>query len=328
MPFQQTRFIMYKLILPFLSLCFFLSAQEEILPEEIVFSDSIIAPSLQMISSDELLPDPPELIKKTKSPTLAVGLSMLLPGLGHYYLGENQKANELLSSAILTGAGMYASRNDPNFSQLTGSSLGAIGAYSIFSAYRDTFAFNGQVLQHMPRDTFADLAKAPFQWSVIKKPEVWGGVLGSLTIASTLSYFVFVKNMGASAHENTRIVMPFSAMPIAISEEAIFRGLLQTSFLQKMPAWSAITLSSLVFGAAHIPNAKQLDENMQNRYYTFSLPLITSLGAYMGWLTYKNNSLKESVAVHAWYDFALFLTKAFAQASIGEPTHFCYGFTF
>ena len=98
-----------------------------------------------------------------------------------------------------------------------------------------------------------------------------------------------------------------------------------------MPPIGGITLSSLIFGAAHIPNAAEMSQDDRRRYYTFGLPLITGLGAYFGWLTYKNNSLKESVAVHAWYDFILMGLGALASEAVvptGRPTHFSLAIPF
>lgn len=179
----------------------------------------------------------------------------------------------------------------------------------------------------LPRNDFKQLAAAPFQWSVLRKFEVWGGCVGALAIGGTVVYFAFSSKPVAIV--DTTYVLPCSALPIAISEESVFRGLLQTVLSEKLPPWGAITLSSLAFGAAHIPNAKLLDPSLQKRYYTVSLPLITSLGAYLGWLTYKNHSLKESVALHTWYDFTLMLAGVLAtKAAIEEPTHMTHSWDF
>ncbi|HRW58606.1 MAG TPA: hypothetical protein P5048_03175 [Chlamydiales bacterium] len=35
-------------------------------------------------------------------------------------------------------------------------------------------------------------------------------------------------------------------------------------------------------------------------------------------MTYKNNSLKESVALHSWYDFIIFAISASASESISH----------
>jgi hypothetical protein len=65
-----------------------------------------------------------------------------------------------------------------------------------------------------------------------------------------------------------------------------------------------------------------LDKQDRWTYYTFGLPFIGAFGAYMGWLTHDNRSLKESVAVHTWYDFTLFALSAFGapSAMISKPS--------
>lgn len=68
-----------------------------------------------------------------------------------------------------------------------------VGFYNVYAAYRDARKFNhfeGYSYQ-MPIDSGFDLALAPFQWSVVRKPEVWGGLLGALTAVSVLSYFTY-----------------------------------------------------------------------------------------------------------------------------------------
>lgn len=309
-------------------------------PEELSLFDTkelLGARDLESISLDPIaLPmiepaiDSIPKIKKTKSPFIATILSSLLPGLGHYYLGEARTASELLGGTLLGGAGVYLSRKDPYLFMTSIFTMQAVASYSVFAAYRDTKLYNGAILPNMPREDFKRLAAAPFQWSVLKKPEVWGGFLGALTIGSVISYFTF-PDMHIASVRPTVYVLPLSALPIAIGEESMFRGFLQTVLSDSMPAWGAITLSSMLFGAAHIPNAMLLEPQYRQRYYLFSLPFVTGLGAYMGWMTHKNRSLKESVALHMWYDFTLMGVSALASTAaigLGGPAllHYCFEF--
>jgi membrane protease YdiL (CAAX protease family) len=144
----------------------------------------------------------------------------------------------------------------------------------------------------MPTESFKDLALASFQWSVLKKSEVWGGFLGMLALGGAISYFARPKTPAAShlvcSLSHARFITPLAAFPISIGEESIFRGFLQSALLESLSPWGAITTSSLVFGAAHIPNALAIDSGERWRYYAFSLPLITTIGGYLGYLSYKN----------------------------------------
>ena len=104
---------------------------------------------------------------------------------------------------------------------------------------------------------------------------------------------------------------------------------MQSSIAEATSPWGGIAVSSLVFGAAHIPNAMLLEEEDRWRYYAFSLPLITSMGAYFGWMTHKNTSIQESVALHTWYDFVLFAASAWGpQAMIPRRPQFALSVPF
>ena len=122
---------------------------------------------------------------------------------------------------------------------------------------------------------------------------------------------------------------PLSAFAVGIGEEAFFRGYLQPSISEISNRKVGLVSSSLLFGAAHIPNGMSLSSRNQRKYYSTMIPFITCFGAYFGWLTQKNNSLKEAVAVHAWYDFFIFLGSSLAAGSIkdAEPS-FQLNFTF
>jgi len=196
-------------------------------------------------------------------------------------------------------------------------------SYGIYAAYRDVRSYNGQsgYLYEMPTDSFTDIKLAPFNLYVLKKPEVWGALLGSLVLAGTVSYFVFHDISEVECNFSEESLFPLTAFSVGMSEESLFRGYLQPMLSEYFSPWGGIAISSLLFGAAHIPNAILLPEEIRWRYYSFSLPLITSMGVYLGWLTYKNNSLKESIALHSWYDFVIFAAGSLATSSVitGTP---------
>jgi membrane protease YdiL (CAAX protease family) len=256
------------------------------------------------------LPEPT--FKPQKNAAIAVSLS-IIPGLGHYYLGDNAEGTQLLGGALAScGATIaLASTDQWAWIDMAGASASSVWSYGFYAAYRDTKRFNGTAPGFTPQETYLQLTAAPFQWSVLKKPEVWGGYLVALTTAATVSYFAF-----ADAAFYTQ---PLIAVPVAVGEESFFRGCLQSALLDALPPWAAITTSSLLFGAAHIGNAEFLPEEDRRAYYTHSIPLITALGAYMGCLAYENRSLRECTAFHMWYDFTLFsLALAGGEAMIGD----------
>lgn len=265
--------------------------------------------------------------KRQKNTFIAVGLSAIFPGLGHLYLGEMETASGLLGSTGLGFAGVRLSELSHSNDWMYSSGIMTVQtawSYGLYAAYRDVRAHNGlQYSYKMPTDTFLDLTAAPFSWSVMKKPEVWGGVLGSLVVASGVGYLAtrYKQKWHASASIGERI-SPIFAFPIGIGEEALFRGFAQSILSEWLTPWGGIALSSVLFGAAHIPNAWGASAREQRAYYGFVIPWLTLFGVYDGWLTYKNRSMKESVAIHAWYDFILLAGAAAGQAAIGKRADF------
>lgn len=303
--------------------------QEEIVPNVTAFdSVSIIQEPLQF---EQIQLPPPRIKTSSKSPFLAVSLASLFPGLGHVYLGDMKTAGALAGSTGLgMGLGAYSKTREaiPITSLVT---VNTAWYYSIYSAYRDVRIYNQDrgYIYKMPTDSFGELASAPFNFRILKKPEVWGGFLGFMALAAGTSYFAYPQEAQIHHNLSTGIELPFLALPIGIGEEALFRGFLQPYFSETLSPWGGITLSSLMFGAMHIPNALFLPAEHQWRYYSFSLPLITTMGAYFGWMTHKNRSLKESVSLHTWYDFSIFTAGLLAsQAAIPGKRTFAIAIPF
>ena len=289
--------------------------------QEIVALDSTSVFQEPFTSSDLQIP-PPRIELSRKSPSLAANLS-IIPGLGHVYLGDYKTAGGLFGSTCLGLSAGVASAAANNLSTLVPSAVTVqnIWFYGIYAAYRDARLFNG--LSHysykMPTDNLIDLAAAPFSWKVIKKPEVWGGLLGALGVGITAGYLMSSETADAHLHLSPFMQAPFLALPIGIGEESFFRGYLQSQLAEVFSPAVGIALASLAFGAVHIPNARMIAPELRWRYYSVSLPIITGLGAYFGWLTHKNHSLKESVALHMWYDFVIFTAGYLASRASATP---------
>ena len=79
-----------------------------------------------------------------------------------------------------------------------------------------------------------------------------------------------------------------------IGEELFFRGLLQLGLTTFVDVWLAILLVSLVFGLAHAVS-----------FLYCILAFIVSL--YLGFLFVHTNNLVVPIAVHALYDFFVFM---------------------
>jgi membrane protease YdiL (CAAX protease family) len=77
-------------------------------------------------------------------------------------------------------------------------------------------------------------------------------------------------------------------------EELLFRGLFQLGLSIVLDVWLAVLLTSLLFGLAHAATPT----------YCF-LAFVISL--YLGWLFVLTGNLLVPIAIHALYDFCVFL---------------------
>ena len=261
-----------------------------------------------------------------KRPWLATSLSILMPGLGHVYLGDYQTAGGLFTSSSL-GVGAAQVKELEVDALVT---VQNIWMYGIYAAYRDARAYNGNrgYRYQMPMDSLKDLSTAPFRPSILKKTEVWGGILGYIGLSLVVEYFAFPQCIKGEINEQ-KSVSPVVALPVGIGEEAGFRGWMQSALSESLNPWGGILASSLIFAAAHTGNASALPSGDQWRYYAAGLPLIGAFGVYAGWLTHKFHSLQESTAAHTWIDFTLFLAEALSRSSIqGKNYRFNFGMVF
>jgi membrane protease YdiL (CAAX protease family) len=75
-----------------------------------------------------------------------------------------------------------------------------------------------------------------------------------------------------------------------IGEEALFRGVVQSALLGRLPGWAAVLVTAAAFGAAHA--------------LTLTYAVLAALvGAYLGWLHLASGNLLVPILAHALYDF-------------------------
>ena len=197
-------------------------------------------------------------------------------------------------------------------------------SYGIYAAYRDVRKHNGQFgyQYKMPMESFDELAMAPLSLKILKKPEVWGGLIGEFALAIAVAYFTLPKEHVKKASLRP-VLSPFMSFPIGLGEEALFRGFLQSCLSEFLTPWGGIVVSSLLFGTAHLSNTIGMSSKDRKEYYRLAIPLITTGGFYYGCLTYKNHSLQESVALHTWYDFIVIGLGSFAGEAIFTRSATC-----
>lgn len=309
----------------FLTTLFAINSEVQLAPsyEQENLTAQNITVSSPDFSSKDLVFNSPHLVEpERKSVAWAVTLSGTFPGLGQIYLGDVQKASWQTGSGVLAGGLIFVKNSNIAVPGLF--TFSNLSRYSVYSAYRDARIYNHNhgYQYKMPTDSFASLLTAPFSPSIMKKREVWGGILGFLALGTAVQY-AFSPNTSTSVSPKE---IPFMAFPVAIGEESYFRGFLQPVLSEYTSPKTGIYLSALAFGAAHIPNAFQLEPEDQADYYLFSLPVITAFGVYAGWLTQKTLSLREAVAIHAWYDFAIFSLNLLAPKTKATKEQ-CYAFS-
>lgn len=259
-----------------------------------------------------------------KNPVIAVYSNLIIPGLGHAYLKDFKTASCVFGTS-LAGYGAILNRHTSELGMVIVSNT---LFYELYSSYRDVRLINQNIgyKYQMPTDSFLDLCLAPFNYKVLKKPEVWGGLLADFAVVLGVGYLMDKLDKNISRKISLKDASPLMAFPVGIGEEAMFRGFMQSALSERFSPKGGIALSSIAFGAAHIPNAYGLPKSERKSYYAVAVPYITLAGAYYGWVTYRNNSLKESVALHTWYDFTLFALDRFWNRSIipsairGKPT--------
>ena len=69
-----------------------------------------------------------------------------------------------------------------------------------------------------------------------------------------------------------------------VMEEVVFRGYLQSALARRMPAWAAITITSILFMLGHGPTI------LWPMYFVYSVA--------WGWIFVHTRSLKASIAIH------------------------------
>lgn len=182
---------------------------------------------------------------------------------------------------------------------------------------------------YAPADTLDDLVAAPFNIQVMKRPEVWAGLLAMLGAGVAVSLAVD-DQLGAGDLETAFDQRPnvFGFRPrrsvgysvgiaaqaglfyqVAIAEEALFRGLIQSSWVRAHGETWGWLEASMVFGAAHAFNILLLPREDWGAYLGVGVPFITALGTYLGWVYREGDySLAPPVALHFWYDLLLSAT--------------------
>jgi len=80
------------------------------------------------------------------------------------------------------------------------------------------------------------------------------------------------------------------AILAGLGEEALFRGLIQTSIASSLGVWAGLGITSVLFGLLHLVTR------------TYAV-IATMFGVYLGWLYLATGDLFVAVVAHSLYDF-------------------------
>ena len=192
---------------------------------------------------------------------------------------------------------------DESFFNLTRHGLYYMRLIEIYSTYRNLHARTASTNKVKPKQTsIPSLAMSPFKWHYLKNPWVYA----PLAIAGGVSFLFSPSEkplsdaqeivMFGNRYSPYRALFLFSAtvayqqVLTATGEEMYYRGIVQTELTERLNPNVALAISSLLFGAWHIPN-KGLKISIG----------ATVAGGYFGY-RYRSNGydLGEVIATHFW----------------------------
>lgn len=252
---------------------------------------------------------------------------LLFPGLGQLCLGRTQEGAAIASVAAADAAtasvAAVRSKGPPLAHPAVNVPLLAFQETYLFAAaniaIREDLA--GQKL-YAPQDSLADVAAAPFNIEVLKRPEIWAVLIGGVAAYIGVSFLIedelTVANVGNDANVFGK-TLPFVTggplglaafagldLQVAVGEEALFRGVIQSGISRKVGKTGGLLLGTLIFGAMHVGPAFTLDGEDRRNFLRYRLPAVVAAGAYFGWLYQRSDySLAPPTAMHFWFDFLL-----------------------
>jgi membrane protease YdiL (CAAX protease family) len=264
----------------------------------------------------------------------------LLPGGGHFYLGDPATG---ITYATLTGIFLATGaevtrRNDElgrddelNVPSIVGQK---VWEYSVFTTFREAARRAGVDLRAEGFDDTptSSLLLAPFdpdqflRWPVLGAALLGvagaalahddeGGRLNDVTRARMLGSD-FDRDDATALYMGSAFLVSLGA---GTAEEGLFRGALQPILQDRWGRTAGLWATSGIFGAAHIVGGDG-GPNVGGALFA------TAAGAYLGWLYNRDgNRLAGPIAAHFWYDFMLF---AASWALDPDDTPFGFGVDF
>lgn len=281
----------------------------------------------RLSADDPVYPAESEAAERQRSRKCSDYWGILIPGLSQLCRGKNIEGTALIAAgAIELGTGIAVGR-ERGFEH-PGSAIPLVAVQDTW-VYANVEPFIDRDLSqrslYTPQDSLADMLAAPFNIQVMKRPEVWAGtlLLLGIGIGATVLLEGDIDTSRAGDDPNVfgrtfdrRIGYPLGIgvgaglfSHVAVAEEVMFRGVLQSGIARRRGPFQGWLIGSLGFGLTHSLNILALPEDDRRDYLLYAVPVITLLGSYMGYAYHKADySLSVPVAIHFWYDLLLTTT--------------------
>ena len=279
---------------------------------------------------------------------MALAAYALVPGLGHWQLGLPVEGCVIFGAWLGTRAlgerlmppVFYPGLPDHRMSLFSLISA-SIYRLQLFDSYQEARIRHGESGYPVPLDriTPLELIMAPFlpaQWTdggvwvlpaialmsqAVRLSDRPAGTLDALaarrvtsgkTVMSAQEAFVLQLLAGTAI-----------ALQAGVSEEALYRGVLQTELERRLGLWPALFLASAAFGYAHVGGIN-VDKTPWGQFLGTAM-----LGAGFGYLYHvSGNDLAKPVAAHVYWDAIVIATRGIEaqQQPLNNPLGFSYRF--
>lgn len=281
-------------------------------------------------------------IKTKKSLNAAFWWGLFVPGGGYFYLGETAKGLSYFSStAGLLGWGIGINHKKAD-GEINTPLIYAqqLHVAQIYLSYREAhFRFLTEEEKRgkkilLERSSLSQLASAPFKTENLKNPWVIGFALlgaglnyASARIDGAKKDFSDISHVQILGERFSRApgfgVYSAYWIPISlgagVSEEALFRGMVQTEWEERWGKRKGLLAASALFGAAHFDGKR---ESIGNVLFA------AVAGLFLGWrFQEKNYQLGEPIAEHFWFDAIAGTTLYFADPDnnpLGAKVEFAF----
>jgi hypothetical protein len=277
----------------------------------------------------------------------ALGLAWAFPGVGQICANEPKEGAVLASLAVAEGGLAITSlATDERATQgITVVTLQDLWVYSITKVTIDRDLAERK--EYAPEDTLGELALAPFNGRVMRRPELWAGL--PLAIAAGVAVGAILDGPGhrdyhffrdaprlfgqpvaaGAAYPLAAATYAFEMEQVAIAEETLFRGQFQSQLARACGEACGWAVGAAAFGGLHAFNALFIDDpGEKKRYLAVGVPFLVLMGQYIGAIYWgEGYTLTGSVAAHFWYNMAISMI-GYAADPRGSPVSGSFAFRF